>query len=788
MYSNFPNQRVPYSEKITPEWTRQMANWVVNLALSLNDKVFTKKLLDMSNGIVPYSTYSYVFKKYIKDLDKTGKESINEHTLNDLRDIDLLLPIKEKVMGEFISAYNDFQIFTDDPTSVTDRDGKFKEVVWNYLNQKLVNMLNEQGVETGTPSQELPDPKIEFDKLLKQWDEDRVEKAQHRLDLLLHTIDAKLKYIQIYYYWWACEECYSYRTIKDNDIQFEVVSPLEYYRVPSKSQFAEDDDYGVRVYSKSMYDILDSYSEYLSEKDIQYIKDVVSKRNSISSLDYDSRMMMLKSRDIDLKDYSPNCIDNLKDIGSYNYNDITSIPMAHYIFKTEVKIGYLTYINANGELTETVVDETYEFNINNGDINIVWDWKQELYEGEIIGYRATGTMDAESIYTKVRPIKVQREHFANNNLVKSPYNGMNYIHPSSAKKPMGYRVNPSLALIRIFYYKLEESINNWKDILSIPQSVLTDEELTIEQRLAKMKSDSIFIFDDTNSNINSINGIKEIATQHLSNFIVSLVNLIENLKQEMYTLTNMTPSRLGSQAPYQGKSATETALMQTNISNLFSTEIFNLFRVKDYCATYDWSKVAWIDGKSGSFTDSKTGKQVSIDIDPIEHYNVNIGINIGNSRAYEEKLQALKQVAMSAAQNGDVEVAIEGIMNDNVQVLHKYVTEFYDSKKKFEAQMEQYKQMAQTKITELQSQLDDANRQKDIYINDSTNAIKLKINENDNQTQMAIWDKRLEADTNGNGYIDKTESNLETDYSQMITKEKLDLQRSKLLNDKKNKD
>ena len=47
---------------------------------------------------------------------------------------------------------------------------------------------------------------------------------------------------------------------------FEIISPLEYYRIDSGNLFVEDDDYGMREFDININDIIGEYQEVLSKE------------------------------------------------------------------------------------------------------------------------------------------------------------------------------------------------------------------------------------------------------------------------------------------------------------------------------------------------------------------------------------------------------------------------------------------------------------------------------------------------------------------------------------------
>ena len=750
--NNLPNQRVSLKTKQTAKWTKSMADYVVNLAVSCNDKSKTREFLDMANGHVNKDMYEYVIKTY----GVTGSDIQKEKLIDDLREIDFLQPIKDIYLGEFVNSYNNYQVYTDDPDTIFLRNKAFGDKVIGIMNQQLINELNKT-MPTGQPTKETPDIAEMLEQHIADWNDERAAKAQLRLNLLNNVIDAKVKYNQLYYYWWATEECYTYRTVHKNDVIFEVVPPYEYFRVPSDNTYVEDDHYGARIFKRNLYTILDRLSDYLTPADITYLRTITDQ-----SVSQDVHVNLLKSRMIENGMSESDYLDNNNQFRDSLLNDSLcnnagDISVAHYIAKTEVKVGYLTFISPEGEVQETTVDEDYELDLEAGDVSIKWDWIQQIYQGEIIGYGQGSS--SQAVYTKFRPIDIQREKFSNLNVSKSPYNGLSYIHKDSERKPIPYRVNPYLALIRIYYYQIEKAINKWKSILAIPQSLLTDDPLMkMEERLSKLESSSLLIFNDTNINANAIQAMKEVATSSTFNYVNTLMSLVASLKVDAKEVANMTPSRMGNQKAYQGKSVTENSLEQASTASNWGLEMFNLLRARDYLANYDYSKVAWAEGKQGSFTDESTNEHITVAVDPMEHMSLNIGINVGNSRLLDEKLKAMKDVAFSAAQNGDFEMATEAILNDNLQALRHKVLDISKATKLYNQQMKDAENQATVQAEQIKSDTEHFKAENKLAEIQATNDGAIQKALIDQQTQLLVWDKRLSVDANGNGYVDDVEA------------------------------
>ena len=137
---------------------------------------------------------------------------------------------------------------------------------------------------------------------------------------------------------------------------------------------------------------------------------------------------------------------------------------------------------------------------------------------------------------------------------------------------------------------------------------------------------------------------------------------------------------------------------------------------------------------------------------------MNIGIHVGNSKLYNEKLQAIKQLGMSFAQSGDNDTAIASILNDNFQIIEKKIKEATKLKKAFEQQMQDSKNQAIIQAEQIKSEMEQRkidSRLQEVNIQSETS---INVEFIKQQTALLQMAEKLQVDTNGNGYVDQNEA------------------------------
>lgn len=738
-----PDQRVSDNVKQTKRWYIPNCNYWINLAIGQNDKSITQKFLDAANGLVDKATYDYVFKNYV---DKIGDKA---KLYGEIRDVDFLTPIKERYMGEFINMFANYQVFNNDPNVVLQRNKVLADKVMAYCNQEMINRLNELGVQTNQKSVTQSDIETIVDDVLNNWIDEVTITTQKRLELINAITDAKDKYQQAYFYWWACEEVYTYREVYKNDIYLQVISPLEYYRVDSGNRYVEDDDAGVRIYKMTIPQIIDRFRDEITDNDIKYLKDiytVTQKQDSQTNIvqifntnDFAERKAILNSTKEDF----------INESRLYN----KSVDVYHYVWKTEIKQGILQHYDMLGQLVETIVSADYEFDKSAGDVSIEWQWINQVWEGWRLGGQHTG------IYIKPRPIEVQRERFNNYSECKLPYNGVVGLNKDNLRNPIPFRILPYLALYRIYTLQQERATNKFKSWLLFPESILSDTgEMTTEERLAVANKDGFLPFDDTDANPSALQSIREVATTALNNYLTTLDNLKTNLKAEAWEISNMNNARFGNTKDYGGKAVSEANYAQAMTGSVWSLECFNSFREKDYIANIDYSKFAWIDGKRGSYIDPNTNKVVIVDLDGSSDFSSNIGIYIRNNADVQNKLNMMKELAFSAGQNDQLEVAIEAIQSNNLTTIATNIKKAIEAKRQYELQLQQVQEQAKAQVEQIINERETQKQQFEAQQNELDRQKDITIQQMKADHEREIWSMRLRVDTNGNGIIDRDEA------------------------------
>ncbi len=689
---NYPNQRASTSEKLRDTWYVNNMRYWINLATSVNDKSKTVNNLNAANGIVDPATYSYV----LRPLQASGEPLGN--LPGEIRDIDFITPIKEKNLGEYLDLPYEFTVKVNDPDIALVKSLDVANAIKPLIEQFIIATLEAQ-FQAEQSGQQHPPVNIEEEikKIQSNWFDQRAIDTANEINWINDINDFDNKRITGFYNWWATEEVYFHVYLTNGQVYYDVLSPTEGYPILAGEDFVEDGDAFLIKRRISYNQLLTYYSNDLTKKDIEYIDSI----NLKSSAETPSSIPAMIYKDI----YGRRAI---KNDGSY-YNDNEDLGISstdiidEYIlfFKTQVKTKILTKLNQVGELTTMIVDSGYELNTDDGDIEIKSEYITEVWKQVLFG-----TMDS-GIYLKPEPIEVQI--YDNIGNVKLPIVGKKGLLKNIDINPVPKRVLPSLALYRIINLHIERQLAKYKSPTElIPLGLLESAsgDGSIKGAMFYKLADSTIIYDEKRFDPNTLDrAYKIIGNSGLSTYLRDLIDLRETIKSEAWDLANMNDARFGQAAPSATVRNNEQNLYRAKLGSILMTTMYNnvLGKLHTICAEY--GKVAYDKGLSGSLFDDK-GNVNYFNIPGGNLANSQIGVFVKHSVLDKKKLEDFRGVAMSAAQNGEFDLATEAIDQDSVAGIRQAINKFTERKRQYEMEMEQIRNNAQLEVVEKQKELE----------------------------------------------------------------------------------
>lgn len=693
---SFPQQRVSGAIKSKADWYANCIDYVIDAGLSFNDRSDTEMKLGILRGDLPDSLYRKTLNPYNSSNEKYRRFPAT------LRNLDIMSDIIRRYVSEYFKGVHEFVVGANNPNIVINKNAKLKQKIGELAQQAfqqefekqwaaMQQQAQQQGQDPNTlnPQDAMPDPEQFIQEFNEKYIDDESKQGQDILDYVRAMTKDTFIYLSAFFNFVSLGECYTYSDVRGDKLYKENISVLDAYPIPNDNYFVEDHDMFARRMLMSYQQIMDMFDNTLTDKDKKFLDTYYAKPSSTSSIARLNYTQLFENYPDVCEKFGKEERDFFrKEPVTIHADNNNLIEVWHVVWRGEAKQGILTYINELGFETTRVVEEDYELNKEAGDINIEWVYKPQVYEGYRIGTR----------YTSIYPIKARPIAF--NRGGKLPYNGIMEVLPMMGKFSIIKLVTPYQVMRNIFAYHRELVIaKNKMLILLLPESLVANDA---EDKIYKMAADGVLLIDDTeDTNSLKMQQIR-LLNANMGDYITQLTNLMEATKLEAREVVDMNMQRYGDIAQSAGASTTQEAISRSSMGMVILVQMFDELRKADYNRDLDYCKLAFVDGLDTSYWD-ELGNRRFISLDVNSFIGSDYSTTVRNDAKELDKVQQLRQWAFSAAQNGDLDMAIAAISGDNVTQIKATVEKFMQIKRQHEEQMQQAEQML--KQEEIQAKL-----------------------------------------------------------------------------------
>ena len=698
---NFPKQRVSAAEKDKPAWYQNCIDYVIDAGLSFNDRTDTERKLQILHGNIPDEFYKKTLNPYNAENEKYKRFPAT------MRNYDIMSDVIRRYVSEYFKGIHEFIVGANNPEIVLKKNIKLKEKIAIMAQQafkqefeKRWAEMQQQAQQQGTPVEQLnpqeamPDPEQFLKDFEDNYIDDESKQGQDLLDYIRSITEDTLIYISAFFNYCSLGECYTYSDIRGNTIHKENIPVLEAYPIPNSNFFIEDHDMFAHRMLMSYNQIIDMFDEVLSKEDREFLDRYYSTTNASNTHTqflYNQYFEAFPAACEKFGEKERELFRNESVQIAADNNNLFEV--WHVVWRGEARQGILTYVNEMGFTTTRVVEEDYQLNPEAGDINIDWAYEPQVYEGYRIGTRWTGVYPI-----KARPIAYQRNG-------KLPYNGIMEVLPMFGKFSIIKLITPFQIMRNIISYHREMVIaKNKMLILLLPESLIAGDE---EDKIYKMAADGTLVVNDEEDNTGQKMAQVRLLNANLGDYINQLSQLIEQIKMDARELVDMNMQRYGEIAQSAGSTTTQEAIARSSMGSVIIVAMFDEMRKHDYQRDLDFGKLAYVDGLQTTFFDDKHNRRyLSLDVN--SYIMSEYGILVKNEQKELDKINQLRQWAFSAAQNGDLDMAIAAITGENVTQIKATVEKFMEIKRKHETDMQQAEQMLkqeelQNKLAEIQA-------------------------------------------------------------------------------------
>jgi hypothetical protein len=311
----------------------------------------------------------------------------------------------------------------------------------------------------------------------------------------------------------------------------------------------------------------------------------------------------------------------------------------HVCWKSRKQIGIVEFMDEMGQFQSLEVDESYKAT---PDQKVTWHWVSEVWEGYRIGL---------TMFVKMRALPNQRGNLDNLSKCKLPYNGRIMSNVNSTNISLVSLGVPYQTLYNATFHRLKLAMAKMKDDMALidinwkPLGWSMDKWLEYADRVS-------MLFVDYSKDSVKMNNTHQTRLQLASQTIRMYTDLLAFIKNEWEEVCGITRQREGQVQSSETVGGVERAVLQSSLITETYFTLFEQFKKRDLEGLIDYSKIAWINGKKGSYVMPDSTSIVYMDVNGIEHCETEYGIAISNSSKEQERANTIKQLAQPMMQNG----------------------------------------------------------------------------------------------------------------------------------------
>lgn len=537
----------------------------------------------------------------------------------------------------------------------------------------------------------------------------------------------------------AGEEIY-YIGILNGDPVLERVNPMycDYDR-STDIEFIDQSSWFRRKMYMSPSTIYDKYYNKLDESDLDKILEMAKGNKGMSRTSGTGGIVWNKVLTNDML----NSDEDIED----------ALEVNHVVWSSYKKIGFLTYVDEQGEEQLTLVDEHYD---PEPEDRIEWEWITEIWEGYRIG---------TDMYFGIKPLEFQHQSVESLYENKICYTGSIYSNTNSRGKSLAEIMKPLQYMYLALWYRLDIALARDKgkvlmmDITQIPKSM----GITTEKFLHYVSSLGVVFVNpyEEGWDVPGREGGKPASFNQFSSVDLSMSNVITGYIQLMAKIEDMIGEISGVSRQRQGQIQKDELVgnvQQTIIQSSHITEpmFYKHNQVKRRCLNMLLNTAKYAFGNSNKKTlhfilpdMSRVFSEITNDF-----LYADFDVFVVDSTKETRDVESLKTLLPFAVQSGATLLeAAEVITSDNVMRMKQKLAEIDERRDKLMEEQQKAEQETQLQIQQMQSEAqaeqnrlteEDSIRKAETAINvalinaDSKEAISDNKDSNDNSVKDSI--------------------------------------------------
>ena len=746
--TTLPNQKVAMSKKDT-SWKEDSLDSI----LSRSKVGGVKYQRQLSAYNIMDSNFDLEDLKYVTDPYKT-----NESFPAKMQDINITSPKINLLLGEASKRPQNHVVFRTGE-AVT------KEIIEEQKG-RLIEAMTQDLLSQGDPNEN----KEAFEAKLKEIQAEvgneyysaEEEAASNTLKYLRQKLQLDTEFIKGFEDGLVSNDEIYYVGLINGEPYVERVNPLSFsYDRSPELKGIETGDWAVRQMEMSSSEIHDKFYDIMDEDTFDK---VLAEINEGAASSKNLTGSSINTDYIRWKDSSPAADLDFNEMERKGY----TTTVAHGVWRSYKKVGYLTYTDEAGDEQTTLVDESYKAD---KDESIEWDWIDEVWEG----YRV-----ADDIYFGIKATQYQDYSVEDPKSLSLPYVGSWYNGNNSSGKSLVELMKPLQYFYLTLFYRLELTLARDKgkilnmDITQIPASMGMDEYKWMHY-LSSAGVNFINPYEEgwdipgrEGGKAASFNQISAVDLT-MGNVINEYVGLMSKVEEMIGELSGISEQRQGSISTNELVGSVERAVVQSShITEPFflkhNTVITSVLRLLLDVARFAWRRS---DRKHIGFV-LEGPERAFINLSDSFLYS-DYDIFVSDASKEHQRLEALKGLYQPAMQNGASLLDIASIISSESMSEIKSKLAEIEEKNAQRAQ-------EQTKMEQEVMEKERALKEDELHFREEDSVRKA-------ETAIQVAMIGHSDDVDGDGYSDGDGDENDNGISDVIDLEKLELQSKKLKQD-----
>jgi hypothetical protein len=434
-------------------------------------------------------------------------------------------------------------------------------------------------------------------------------------------------------------------------------NPLNMFTLRSGGTYRiEDSDLIIELSYVPVGQIIDEYFNELKDSDIKKLEDGYAYNNAASGRIFNRN---LKNIPIDLT----NWINQQGGIGSVisannretsifggSFDMYGNVRKLRVLWKGMRKVGILPFIDKEGDIQKTYVDEDYPLNDIEAE-NVKWVWLGEWNEATKLG---------DDIYVKMGPRTVQFRAMDNPSKCHPGIVG-NIFNTNDSKALSFVSLGKDYQLTyNFFMHKLWEELKTYKGKVARLSTSMIPSNFTMDQFLFYIDQMKIVFEDEFNEgqkgaamgklvgNMNRGSGTVEIGDPSVIQNLLGILTFLEN---RIADIVGITPQRKGTVESRETVGGVERSVKQSSLNTAKYFSIHDDFINRSIEAYIETAKIAWKDQKFKRQFILSDGSQAILDFDSKQFAESQYGIYSTNSAVDKDMMNTLKSLVQPFMQN-----------------------------------------------------------------------------------------------------------------------------------------